>query len=357
MLGGDLEVNPVFELDNRAKRSISLDLTHPDGMAVAHELLAGADVFVTNIRASALERLGLDPGAVTSRYPRLIYAILTGYGLAGKDADHGAYDVAAFWARSGIAASLQAPGSPLPFQRAGMGDHSIAMTGAAMVCAALYARHDTGHGQVVSSSLLRQGVYTIGFDVNVALMWGRSLAVGVRETMGNPTVNNYRTADDRYVWIVGIEADRHWPALARVVGRPAWLQDDRFSTGRSRFVNARELVAALDEIFATKTRAEWIERFATEPDLFWAPVNTLDDLLQDEQFHASGAVVQVPDDSGTSAMVATPGDFGGVPPQPRWRAPELGEHTAQILTELGHDAADVERLIGLGAAFTEPRSP
>ena len=121
-----------------------------------------------------------------------------------------------FWARAGIAESLRAPGGPLPFQRGGMGDHTVAMTGAAMVSAALVERARTGQGQLVSTSLLRQGVYTIGFDVNVAVMWGRTLGIGTRETMYSPVLNNYSASDGKSFWIVGLEGDRHWPALARV---------------------------------------------------------------------------------------------------------------------------------------------
>ena len=172
MLGGSVEDNPVFELDNRGKRSIVLDLSRPEGLDVARRLIARADVFATNIRASALERLGLGPESLTGEFERLIYAIVSGYGLDGADADRAAYDVAAYWARAGIADSLRTPDGPLPFQRAGMGDHTVAMTGAAMISAALFERERTGRGQVVSTSLLRQGVYTIGFDVNIARRCG-----------------------------------------------------------------------------------------------------------------------------------------------------------------------------------------
>ena len=140
MLGGDLPSNPVFELDNRSKRGIALDLTVPDGLEVALELIDRADVFVTNIRASALARLGLDPASLLARNERLVYALITGYGLGGPDADRPAYDIAAYWARSGLAAALTPPGAPLPFQRGGMGDHSVGMTAAGMVSAALVSR-------------------------------------------------------------------------------------------------------------------------------------------------------------------------------------------------------------------------
>ena len=350
MLGGDLDSNPVFELDNRGKRSIVLDLSEPDGVAILLELLGDADVFVSNIRASALDRLGIGPDAVRGRFGRLVYAIITGYGLDGPDADRAAYDIAAYWARSGMASALRTPGGPLPFQRAGMGDHTAAMTGAGMVSAALFERERTGHGQLVSTSLLRLGAYTIGFDVNIALMWGRTLAVGVRESMGNPSVNNYTAGDGRQLWIVGLEGDRHWPPLARAVGRPEWLTDPRFARPRDRAANARELIAELDVIFATRSRDEWAQVFEGEPDLFWTPVNTVEDLLADEQFRASGAVVDVADEEGSRSMLATPADFGGTVPVPRWRAPRLGEHTAAVLGELGRSPTAIDQLIRTGVA-------
>ncbi len=258
MLGGDLDINPVFELDNRGKRSVVLELGSPEGLEAALALLGSADVFVTNIRASALDRLGLGPDALLDRFDQLVYAIITGYGLEGPDADKAAYDIAAFWARSGMASSLRTPGGPLPLQRGGMGDHTVAMTGAAMISASLFSRQRTGRGQLVSTSLLRQGAYTIGFDVNIALLWGQSLSTGTREMMPNPSVNNYVAGDRKEFWIVGLEGDRHWPALARAIGRPEWLDDPRFATGRDRAMNARVLIAELDALFATRTACRMV---------------------------------------------------------------------------------------------------
>jgi crotonobetainyl-CoA:carnitine CoA-transferase CaiB-like acyl-CoA transferase len=353
MLGGDLPTNPVFELDNRGKRSISLDLSDERGLRVAHQLVAEADVFLTNLRPAALARLGLAPKETCDRHPRLVYAIITGYGLDGPEADKGAYDIAAFWARAGIAESLRAPGGPLPFQRGGMGDHTVAMTGAAMVSAALVERARTGQGQLVSTSLLRQGVYTIGFDVNVAVMWGRTLGIGTRETMYSPVLNNYSASDGKSFWIVGLEGDRHWPALARAVGHPEWISDTRFDNARNRALHAGDLIRMLDEIFATRTLAEWATVFAEEPELFWSPVNTIDDVVADEQFHAAHSVVDVPDEQGTLPMLATPVDFDGRPPAPRWRAPFLGEHTREVLREFGLDGDATASLVADGVAVAQ----
>lgn len=353
MLGGDLPTNPVFELDNRSKRSVSIDLSTEAGRQVAYELIDGADVFLTNIRMSALERAGLGPSTLRSRNPRLVYGIVTGYGLTGPEADRPAYDIAAFWARSGVAAALTPPGGNLPFQRGGMGDHSAGMTAAGMISAALFARERTGEGDLVSTSLLRQGAYTIGFDVNISLMWGLPVRVGTRTTMGNPAINNYTAGDGRRFWIVGLEGARHWPPLARVVGRPEWLTDPRYATPAERFRHSAELIAELDAIFATRTLDEWAEAFSAEPDFFWAPVQTIDELITDEQFVAAGGLVEVPDESGSMTMLATPAEFTEHRAGPRYRAPRLGEHSVEVLEALGYPAERIEALVGAGAVFTE----
>ena len=334
MLGLDMDVSPPFEMDNRSKRSVVLDLTTDSGRATAVELISGADVFVTNIRPGALQRLGLDFASVAPDHPQLVYGLITGYGETGPDADRAAYDIAAFWSRAGVAHLLTRPGDTPPFQRGGMGDHSAGMTLAAAICAALVARDRTGSGQLVTTSLYRQGAYTVSFDLNTYLMAGQPIAVGQRETMGNPCMNNYTAGDGRRFWIVGLEAARHWPPLCRAVGRADWLTDPRFSSARSRAVNGVELIAELDQIFATKPLDEWAEIFAGEPDFFWSPVNTIEDVVADEQFHAAGGRVDVPDGHAVVPMVATPADFHGTPWAPRSTAPDLGAHTDEVLAEL-----------------------
>jgi crotonobetainyl-CoA:carnitine CoA-transferase CaiB-like acyl-CoA transferase len=227
-----------------------------------------------------------------------------------------------------------------------MGDHSTGATFAGAICAALLRRERTGEGQMVSTSLLRQGVYTIGFDLNMALSWERYQPVANRDSVLSPSVNSYRTADDKWFWVVGIEGDRHWPPLARVVGRPEWIDDPRFATARDRAINHRQLTPLLDEIFATKSMSQWAEVFATEPDMFWSPVNSPDEILSDPQLAHAGGLIDVPDGQGsTMTMINSPADFHGTPGIARALAPALGEHTRSILREMGRSDAEIEALL------------
>ncbi|MEV3903950.1 CoA transferase [Mycobacterium sp. NPDC050551] len=334
MLGIDGDVNPPFEMDNRNKRGVVLDMTTAEGRATALELICDADVFLTNVRPGALRRLGLDFETVATRNARLVYGLITGYGEAGPDADRAAYDVAAFWSRAGLAHLLTRPGDSPPFQRGGLGDHMAGMTMAGALCAALVARAARGTGQLVTTSLYRQGAYAVSFDLNTFLMTGHQIAIGQRETMANPCMNNYTAADGRRFWVVGLQGERHWPALCRAVSRLGWLTEERFATPRARARNSAELIGQLDEIFATRPLSEWAEVFAADPDFFWSPINTMEDVVADEQFHAAGGVVYVPDGESAAPMVATPADFHGTPCEQRSVAPMLGEHTEEVLAEL-----------------------
>lgn len=353
MLSRTKSDNPIFELDNRNKRGVAVDIGTDEGRAIALDLIGRADVFVTNARLAAVERAGLGYAAVSAINPRLVYAHVTGYGFDGPDVDRPGFDIAAYWARSGMAHLHTTETGTPPIVRGGMGDHPTGLALAGGIAAALFRRERTGEGQMVSTSLYRNGVYTIGYDLSQVLSWGRCPPVTDHATAPSPTANSYRTKDGRRFWAVGVEADRHWPPLARVAGHPEWIDDPRFATSADRAVNARELVALLDAAFAERTLAEWIDVFGTEPDMFWAPQSTPDEVVVDPQLRAAGGLVEVPREGGTTTMIASPIDFHGTPGEQRSLAPRLGQHTREVLAELGHDADRIDDLARRGVIGLE----
>ena len=343
-------VNPPFELDNRNKRSMALNLGVDEGRAIAAELVAGADVFVTNARPGALARAGLDYETVAAANPGLVYAHVTGYGREGEAGNRAAYDVGAFWSRAGVAASLTPDGMPLPYQRGGMGDHMAGMAAAGAVSAALFARNRSGEGQLVSVSLLRIGMYMLGWDISMSLRLGFPTTPISIAAPPNPLISAYEAGDGKRFWLLGLQGDRHWPDVLRAVGKPEWADDARFATLMDRFRNAAELVTELNEIFATRPLAEWGTIFDAE-DVWWAPVQHAHETIDDPLARAAGGFVPVPDPGGGDPvdMVATPVDFGGTPWEARSWPPEFAQHTEEVLLELGYDWDRIIELKELGA--------
>ncbi|HZM42855.1 MAG TPA: CoA transferase [Acidimicrobiales bacterium] len=343
------DTSPPFELDNRNKRSVALNLALEEGREIAGRLVDGADVLVTNARPAALARAGLDFATVAERNPRLVYAHVTGYGLNGEDSDRAAYDVGAFWSRAGVAASLTPDGSPLPYQRGGMGDHMAGLAAAGAVSAALFARERTGEGQLVSVSLLRIGMYMIGWDISMSLRMGFPTVPMTVAAPPNPLITAYQAGDGKRFWMLGLQADRHWPDVLRAVERPEWAEDERFSSIMARFQHSAELVSELNAIFATRPLADWAPIFDRE-DVWWAPVQHAHETVDDPQARAAGGFVAVPVEGGDPVdMVATPVDFGGTPWAPRSMPPEFAQHTEEVLLELGHDWDRIIELKELGA--------
>ena len=334
---GHMQVqSPPFDLDNRGKRSIVLDLRDAGDLATMRRLIATADVFLTNLRPDALERMKLDHASVLPDHPRLIYASVSGYGLVGPDRLRPGYDVGAFSARSGLA-YLQGEvyGEPIGV-RAGMGDHVTSMNALTGILGALLYRERTGHGQLVTTSLLRAGIYSIGWEIGIQLRFGKLATGQPRAEAANPMVNNYRAGDNKWFWLLGLEAERHWPGLVKALGNPDALTDERFADPRGRRKHAADCIAVLDAIFATQTRDEWTAVF-DQHDVWWAPVQTAADVINDPQAIAAGAFVEVPagidEASPAHVAVASPLDFSATTIQPG-PAPGLGQHTDEILREL-----------------------
>ena len=356
--GMPLDENPSFELDNRGKRSIVLDFENEQGRALARQLVDGADVFVSNLRPAALERWGLGADELLAADPRLVYASLTGYGGEGPDRDRPAYDIGAFWSRAGVGSLLAGGDGNPPFQRGGMGDHTTGLATAGGIAAALLARERTGKGQKVSTSLMRTGLYFIGWDINVALRWGGDAAQRTnadRRKSINPLILYYRTQDDRMLWLLGLEPDRHWQKVCRAVGRDDWADDPELAQMADRSKRSPEIVDFLDEVFASRPLDDWAKVF-DEHDVWWAPVQTPSEVVNDPVAEAAGGFVDVltPDGAAmgtgeTVRMVSSPVDFSHTPWEPRGPVPALGQHTEEVLLELGYDWDRIIELKEAGA--------
>lgn len=322
---------PPFEIDNRGKKSVVLDLQQPADRERMHVLLAEADVFVTNVRPDALRRLGLHHDDLVPAFPRLVYASLTGYGLEGPDAHRAGYDIGAFWARSGVAHTMVPPGDLPPPIRSGFGDHITGMALLAGVLAKLLERERTGVGGLVATSLLRAGTYTLGWDIGIVLRYGRRESTRPRHRSRGPLVNCYRTDDDRAFWLLLLEADRHWPKLLAAIDRADLAADERFVDARARLQHSEELIAVLDDVFAGFAFDELTARFDRH-DVWWAPINSIADVIADPQAIAAGVFVDMTPHDGEEPYRAVNGpvDFAGYEFRPG-PVPRLGEHTAEVL--------------------------
>jgi crotonobetainyl-CoA:carnitine CoA-transferase CaiB-like acyl-CoA transferase len=340
-------VNLSLALANRGKRSIALNIKLDEGMEALHRLLSSADVFLTNMRPQALQRLGLDAESLTDRYPSLVYARGHGYGVRGPDADQAGYDASAFWSRGGLAHMLTPPERDYPIgQRGAMGDRNGAMALAFGVAGALLKRTRTGTGSVVDVSLMATAMWTLSSDILAALGGDEPKASSGRGPSVNPVVGMYRTKDGRHIQLVFLEADRYWPDFCRIIGRPDLVDDPRFSDLRARGENAEACLAELDAEFAKRTFVEWKE-LLRQLDAPWAPVQSVPELIEDPQVIANGYVGEVVVDGEPAyRLPAVPVQFDGQPPALR-RAPEHGEDTEAVLVELGYDW---DEIIGLKEA-------
>ncbi len=334
-------VNLSVALANRGKRSIALDVRSEAGLRVFHQLLESADVFLTSMRPDALQRLGLDADQVRQRYPSLVYARGNGYGMRGPDAGMAGYDASAYWARGGLGHVLTPTEREYPIgQRGAMGDRNAGMALAFGIASALLKRGRTGRGSVVDVSLLGIAMWTLSSDILSALQGNQPRAAAGRGPTFSPLVAQYRTQDARHISLVFLESDRYWAPFCDIVGRPDLREDSRFADHHSRGQNAGALVEALDDLFASKTYAQWTE-LLRGLDAPWAPVQAVEELLTDPQVIANGYIGEVRVEGGTTYRLPTvPVQFDEQPPALR-PAPEHGEHTEMILLELGYSWDDI----------------
>jgi crotonobetainyl-CoA:carnitine CoA-transferase CaiB-like acyl-CoA transferase len=329
-------VNHMIELPNRGKRSVGLNLKTDEGHALLLKLVETADVFLTNFRPQARAKLKIDVDDLRKVNPNLIYVRGSANGQRGPDSERGGYDNSNFWGRGGSADILTAPGEyPISQPGPGYGDVIGGLTIAGGISAALFHRERTGEAVTVDNSLLANGVWATGATVLAAGLFGFSrMPRGDRTMMPNPLVNNYKTKDDRFMSLIMLESDRFWADLVTKIGHPELADDPRFVDSVARAQNCQACCVALDEVFATRTLEEW-KPIMNTVDGVWAPVQTADELLVDPQVVANGYIREVTSTGGTTfRMVASPLQFDEQPPD-LTRAPDHGEHTDEVLEELG----------------------
>lgn len=328
----------------RNKKSLTVDLKKDEAREIVYKLVDDADVFLTNFRTAATVKLGLDHATLAARNPRLIYAHGTSYGSAGADKDSPGLEMMGL-ARGGMMLGSAVEGADPVYPTMGLNDRLGAIGLLVAVLSALYARERTGVGQLVQTSLLGWMVNLQGSALSCAANTGQSLRPLPRTEQDDPNYNVYELKDGTWIALgMTVHPQKYWPLLCRALGRPDLIEDPRFATQEQRRENFRELIAIYDEIFGKLTWDEWDAK-VREFDLISCKVNALTDLASDEQVLANDYMVKRPHpDLGEWWYMPTPIQYEKTPVEVRSAAPHIGEHTDEILGELGYSDEQISRL-------------
>lgn len=338
--------NFAWLMANRSRRGLALNLATPEGAEVLRRLVAGADVFITNAPFPARRRLGIDYETLAQLNQRLIYASFSAYGETGPEADKPGFDSNAWWSRSGLMDQVRAQYDMPPARSVpGMGDNPSAVSLYGAIVTALYRRERTGEGGLASSFLLANGLWSNSYLAQARLCGAEIPRRLPREQAPNPLMNHYETADGRWLLVSLLNPQVQWPVFAERIGLGHLAEDPRFAGIADRSRNNRELIGLIDAAIRHKTLAEW-RAILDGHGLTFGFVATLDDMLDDEQMRASGALV--PLDGEALLTVNSPVFVAGAPKQPPRRAPDIGEHSDEVLAELGYDAATIADLRARG---------
>lgn len=344
--------NFPWELDARNKRSLAIDLKQPDGLAVLHRLVAGSDVFVTNMPEPVRQRLKIDAGALMPLNPRMIYASFTAYGETGAEVEKTGFDTTAYWARSGLMHLVKADHTAPPVRSvAGMGDHPSATTLFAAISTALYRRERTGRGGVVASSLLANGAWANGCMVQARLLDAPLAPRPPRDRFPSPLANLYRCRDGRWLMLVVLNEGKQFEPLAQALGCPEIVDDPRFATPDARRSNHEALIALIDACFSRRDLDDWRVRLDVAGVTYGA-VSTLDDVANDAQMRAIGALAPFAHAPGLT--VSSPFTIDGPAKVAPGAAPGLGEHTEALLREAGYGDDEIRDLLARRVAVSAP---
>ncbi len=332
--GTESRPNFYIEANNRNKQSLALDLKQPAGREVVFRLAAISDVFVQNFRKGVAERLGLGYDALRAHNPKLIYANATGYGPEGPESGEPSFDQLGL-ARSGIMFAAGEPDMPpLPIA-GGIADQMGAILLAYGVLAAVIARERFGIGQVVDASHLGSMSFLQGLSLSSRLINGAAFPRMARKSAFNPLWNHYQCGDGLWLALGMLQPDRYWADFAKAIGRPELATDERFAAMPARAAHAAECIAILDEVFAAKPRAAWLEILRGGGDFIYTIVNRVDDLAEDPQMLANDYVVDFEHPThGPTRYVGIPVRLSETPGSVRLPAPEHGQHTELVLADL-----------------------
>jgi crotonobetainyl-CoA:carnitine CoA-transferase CaiB-like acyl-CoA transferase len=336
-----------WHLANRNKRSITLDLKSQGAQQVVFELANWADVFIVNTPHHARKKLKLEYDDVAGWNPRLIYADLTGFGEKGPDANLPGFDITSYWARSGLLSLTRDAGAPPTWPVSGSGDNATAVGLYSAIVTALYRRERTGRGSYVTTSLLAEGVWSASVSIQAALAGAKFPPMHDRKHPANAAMNVYRAADG--IWFVLIVTPDKFAAVANALGRSDLLTDPRFSDPAQLVANMTQLTAIFDELFGAQPMTHWHSVFANV-NVTFGEVRGPQEVINDPQLAANEIVVPIEGAGGkVTSTISSPIQVHGVTKIPARRAPGLGEHTAEILGELGFDAKSIESLRESGA--------
>lgn len=335
-----------WQLTGRNKRSLAIDLKHEAGLAVLHRLVKSADVFITNFPLPVRERLKIAASDLLELNPRLVYGSMSAYGEAGEEAGRQGFDATAYWARTGLMDMVRAtaetdPARSLP----GMGDHPTATGLYAAIVTALYRREKTGRGGVAQSSLLQNGLWANGCFMQTRLFGEHVAHRPPRDRAPNALANHYRSRDGRWFLMALHNEPKQLQNLLDAIGLPRLCEDPRFAALPLRRRNSVELTAILDEVFATKDLAEW-RRILEGAGVTFGAVFTVNEASEDAQSKAVGALIPFADGKGMT--VAAPFHINGEAKVAPLRAPAVGQHNEELLTEAGYAADEIAQLKRLG---------
>ena len=341
-------LSAYFEAHNRGKRSIALDLKQPRGREALLRLAENADAFVTNFRARAMRDLRLDYTDVAAVNPRIVYVMASGYGIEGPDADLGAFDFLA-QGRGGFASTNGEPDDPPIPAQVPIADQVGALHATIALLSGIASRERTGRGSRWDTSLLGSQLSLQSFDIT-SYLFTRQIRGRQHRGGSRPFWKIYQGGDGKW-FVIGMLLERAWPELCREIGREDLLTDERFNTFRGRIGDhAKELIALLDEVFATRPAREWVERL-NRIGMFSQMVQTYDELESDPQVAANAYIHDVPREGGDPVpLVGTGIAFDGEPLRIDRLSPHLGEHTEQVLLEAGYTWEEIEALCREGIA-------